>query len=99
MRLAVTVLVMALSWQLSPGAGEVLENAIHLAVDGHFAHDDHADPHEDPGPEHECGGAVHLCRCCVSAAFVAPSPAVFTHYQFAQLTADWCTADLLAEGY
>lgn len=69
------VLVLALIHGLVPGLGELVETAVHYAVEGHLAHSDadSCDPGE-AGREHGCGGAQHLCGCCASQVFVAQPP-------------------------
>jgi hypothetical protein len=70
-RIATFGITALLLWAFLPGVGELFENAMHLAQEGHFAHaaadGDHHDP---PGPEHNCTGAMHLCSCCVSLSFL-----------------------------
>ena len=51
-----------------PGAQELIEDAVHVLVDGHTAHDpEHAD--EQPG--HCCSGLFHSCACHVNAVATA----------------------------
>lgn len=59
---------------LQAGAGETIENLLHLMAHGHTAHDsahaipdqgpssDHGDAHSDL--EHSCAGHFHVCHCC-----------------------------------
>ena len=71
-RLAALGVTALLVWALVPGVGELLENALHFAQEGHFAHAaPDGDHHDPPSPEHGCAGAVHLCSCCVSVSFLA----------------------------
>jgi len=64
-------IVALLLWALVPGAGELLENAVHLAESGHLAHAaPDGDHHDGSGPEHGCSGTVHLCSCCASLSFL-----------------------------
>jgi len=54
-----------------PGAGEAVENVVHLVAHGHTAHaGGTSDRHQTPGREHGCTGAFHVCHCCPSAAAV-----------------------------
>jgi hypothetical protein len=54
-----------------PGAGEALENVVHVVAQGHVAHaGGTSDRHQPPGREHGCTGAFHLCHCCPSASAV-----------------------------
>lgn len=58
-----------------PGAGEALENVVHLVAQGHSAHaGGTSDGHQPPGREHGCNGVFHLCHCCPAASAVL-SPA------------------------
>jgi hypothetical protein len=53
-----------------PGLGEVVENAMHLVLEGHLAHAAPVgDEHGPPSPEHGCSGTLHLCQCCISPSF------------------------------
>lgn len=66
-RLAAVALILLAVWGLVPTVGELVENAAHLLLEGHSAHNAPDGHHHEPaGPEHGCGGAVHLCSCCVS---------------------------------
>lgn len=69
MRLA---LVLALILGLVPGLGEIVETAVHYAVEGHLAHSE-ADRGDlgDLGTEHGCGTTQHHCGCCASQLVVA----------------------------
>jgi hypothetical protein len=50
---------------LLPGMGELVENTMHVVVQGHLAHADaDGDSHETPDPEHGCAGPFHACACC-----------------------------------
>lgn len=56
---------------LFPGAGEAIENAVHLVGFGHTAHAAGTpDQHEPSGSEHGCGGMFHLCSCCMQVTGV-----------------------------
>lgn len=66
-RIAALVLLLV----LFPGAGEAIENAVHLVGFGHTAHAaDTPDHHEPAGNEHGCSGMFHLCTCCVQVTGV-----------------------------
>ena len=70
-RTAVAVLLLAV---LTPGVGELLENAVHLAQHEHLAHGaPEGDTHDQPGPEHDCTGALHLCSCCATLSVLLVS--------------------------
>lgn len=64
MRYARWLAVLVLAWGLTPGLGEVTENAWHLATAGHSAHaaGQGAD-HAPEGDEHGCSGTFHVCSC------------------------------------
>lgn len=54
----------ALLLVLTPGLGEMVENALHLVAEGHPAHaQGHGDDHAARGPEHGCNGTFHFCSC------------------------------------
>jgi len=56
---------------LVPGVGELLENTMHLVLEGHMAHAaPDGDSHTPWGDEHGCTGAMHFCSCCVSQTFI-----------------------------
>lgn len=60
---------------LVPGVGEIVENALHLAREGHLAHGaPEGDDHDAPLPEHGCTGTLHLCSCCVSPGVILTQP-------------------------
>lgn len=66
-RIAALVLLLV----LFPGAGEAIENAVHLVGFGHTAHAAGTpDSHEPSGAEHGCSGMFHLCSCCVQVTGV-----------------------------
>ena len=95
--LAIGITVLLLS-ALVPGLGEIFENAVHLATEGHLAHAaPDGDHHESPGPEHGCSGTMHLCSCCVSPSFAltqapAQRPSPGSH-GFAAVTATYPTSN------
>ena len=64
-------LALVLAYAITPGAGELIENAVHLVMTGHTAHAAHQDGHEPQGDEHGCSGPFHVCPCHGTAAFVA----------------------------
>jgi len=79
----VLVIVLAIAaLMLRAGAGETVENVLHLAAHGHAAHDTaHAgreqagstrgDAHSDP--EHGCAGHFHVCHCCAHPVMASAS--------------------------
>lgn len=77
MPLVSRVLVLLLACALTPGLGEVVENAWHLVAAGHAAHASQEGPgHAPAGDEHGCSGAFHLCSCHHSlASDLIPTPA------------------------
>jgi len=71
-RIAALVLLLA----LFPGAGEAIENAVHLAGFGHTAHaSGTTDKHQPSGTEHGCAGTFHLCSCCMQVSGVLSTAA------------------------
>jgi len=64
------LLALLLVFVLTPGSTEIVENAVHLATDGHMAHAiDDAD-HTSEGGEHGCSGVIHSCGCHGSVSFL-----------------------------
>ncbi len=65
--------MLALLLALAPGLGEVVENVVHLATQGHLAHaQETGDQHAERGPEHGCNGTFHLCTCHNSSTGLRP---------------------------
>lgn len=54
-----------------PGVGELVEDAVHVALDEHGR--GHASG-EIPCPEHGCTPTSHHCSCCVSLSVDAVAP-------------------------
>ncbi len=68
------ICALVLAMAMMPGAFELLENAAHVAVEGHLAHAAAAgDEHDPTGPEHGCTPIFHSCGCHASLAFVGGS--------------------------
>lgn len=65
-----------LVYVMTPAAGEVVENAVHLVLTGHTAHALHDGAHQPDSPEHGCSGPFHICHCHSSVSFTAPCVAV-----------------------
>lgn len=61
-----------LVYLMTPSAGELLENVVHLVTKGHAAHAFHDDAHTPTDPEHGCSGPFHVCCCHSSIVFTAP---------------------------
>ena len=69
-RRVVVMLCVLLSLLAQAGVGEALENGLHFAARGHFAHGpvtqvaepEEQDSHRDI--EHGCVGHFHVCPCC-----------------------------------
>jgi hypothetical protein len=59
---------------MAPALGDVVESAVHYAVEGHLAHSD-ADQGDlgDQGCEHGCGTTEHHCQCCGSQVVAPPA--------------------------
>ncbi len=78
--LSARALVLVLLLAFVPGVGELMENAVHLAAEGHFAHATHDGDVHDPGSdEHGCTGAIHTCSCCLSLSVLPARAAVVSH--------------------
>ena len=57
-------------YQMTPGAGELTENIVHLVTSGHTAHTLH-DGHQEPtSDEHGCSGPFHVCECHSTTNFL-----------------------------
>lgn len=69
MRVALLLLIVN---GLVPGLGEVVESAVHYAVEGHLPHGD-VECGDREGGEHGCGTTEHLCSCCASLSLLAPA--------------------------
>lgn len=71
-RIFLTGLAVLLLAGLLPGVGELVENVVHLATQGHLAHAEaNGDTHGPLDAEHGCTGALHICSCCVSVSYLA----------------------------
>lgn len=91
-------LAILLAYAITPGSGEITENAFHLLTNGHGAH---ALGEEDHGPadEHGCSGPFEVCPCHGSGAFIVARTQV--EVETAQPVAArvrWFLADLRADG-
>lgn len=65
------ICALLLAVAMMPGVFELLENAAHVALEGHLAHAAAAgDQHDPTGPEHGCTPIFHACGCHASLAFV-----------------------------
>ncbi len=76
MRLLFRALVFCCVGMTTPGAFEAIEDLLHVAYDGHTAHDAGHDAHER---EHGCTGTFHVCSCCASPMFVASAIGLAIH--------------------
>ncbi len=84
-----------LALAILPGATELLESAVHLVSEGHWAHAAaEGDHHEPTGPEHGCTPIFHLCSCHASLAFLSPHSPPATNLDVARF--DWAS-DLVLE--
>jgi len=61
-RLAPYVAVLMV-YVMTPSAGEITENVIHLLASGHTAYANDDEHHERTGDEHGCSGTFHICPC------------------------------------
>lgn len=66
----VKMIALMLVFVLTPGAAEIVENAAHLAKDGHTAHAIDDAEHTPAGDEHGCSGTIHVCACHSSTCFM-----------------------------
>ena len=88
-----------LAYAITPGAGEMVENAAHFVIDGHGAHAHH-DAEEAPCKDaHGCSGPFQTCPCHGTSAFVVDNVAI--EVAASELEVDthlWFVADLEAVG-
>ena len=92
-------LALVLAYAMTPGAGELTENAVHLVMTGHTAHAAHQDGHEPRGDEHGCSGPFHVCSCHGTAAFVAErTPIEVQAVRPASESVTWVVGDLESDG-
>lgn len=54
---------------MTPSAGELAENLVHLLTEGHTAHAVQDSAHEPDSPEHGCTGIFHVCPCHATTSF------------------------------
>lgn len=73
MGLARVLFVAWLASALIPGVSELVDDAMHVALDAHAT--DHV-AGEEACPEHGCAPTSHHCSCCTSMSLVAPVPAI-----------------------
>lgn len=59
-----------LMYTMVPGASEFIENAWHLATEGHLAHAIDDAEHHPEDEEHGCSGAFHFCSCHTTPSFL-----------------------------
>lgn len=68
------ICALLLALAMMPGAFEIMENASHLATEGHLAHSAaEEDDHDSPSPEHGCTAIFHFCGCHANLAFFGGS--------------------------
>ena len=99
MRRALPYVAGILVYAMAPGAGETVENVLHLLSEGHAAHELADAEHAPRGDEHGCSGTFHLCHCHSSTAFVgdAEAPEVEAAAVDSRVIA-WEVDDVRAEG-
>jgi hypothetical protein len=76
MRRILPYVAVVLVYLMTPLAGEITENVVHLLAEGHAAHAIEDDAHAPDGPEHGCSGPFHMCSCHSSTAFTEPTTAI-----------------------
>jgi len=88
-----------LAYTVTPGAGEMLENAAHLVVDGHTAHSTHEAEEEPCNDSHGCSGPFQTCPCHGTSAFVIDDgPIEVAVAELEIVTLQRFVADLEADG-
>jgi hypothetical protein len=75
MRRALAYIAGILICAMAPGAGEIVENVVHLLAEGRAAHELADADHAPQGSEHGCSGTFHRCHCHSSTAFVGDAEA------------------------
>lgn len=88
-----------LAYAITPGSGEITENAVHYLLDGHPAHAAH-DADQGPNQDaHGCSGPFQNCPCHGTTAFVTDSAPIDVHAAKVEVdTVTWFVADLQADG-
>ncbi len=93
-------IVVLMVFGMIPGAGELIENVIHLVEHGHSAHALDDEDHERRGAEHGCSGTSHDCSCCQSPAFIGVQLiASVSNNPMVSRTLAFAIEDLPADGY
>jgi hypothetical protein len=88
-----------LAYTVTPGAGEMVENAAHFVIDGHGAHATHEAEEEPCDDSHGCSGPFQTCPCHGTSAFVVDDgPIEVAVAELEIVTLQWFVADLEAEG-
>ncbi|MDH3819205.1 MAG: hypothetical protein OES21_11350 [Myxococcales bacterium] len=88
-----------LAYAITPGAGEMIENAAHFVVDGHVAHATHEAEEEPCNDSHGCSGPFQTCPCHGTSAFVVDDgPIEVAVAELEIVTLHWFVADLEAVG-
>ena len=88
-----------LAYAITPGAGEMVENVVHLVADGHSAHATHEAEEEPCNDSHGCSGPFQTCPCHGTSAFVVDDMPI--EVAAAELEVEiprWFVASLEADG-
>jgi hypothetical protein len=88
MRRLLPYVAVVLVYLMTPLAGEITENVVHLLAEGHAAHAIEDDAHTPEGPEHGCSGPFHMCSCHSSAAFTQTASSIHVRAAFPGKTED-----------
>ena len=92
-------MALLLAYVITPGAGEMLENAAHYLLDGHAAHTAHDSDHGHDEDSHGCSGPFQTCPCHGTSAFVADGAPIEVEVARVRTeTIQWFGADLEADG-
>jgi hypothetical protein len=100
MRRILPHVAVVLIYLMTPSAGEITENLVHLLTKGHTAHAVRDDAHQPTDPEHGCSGPFHVCTCHSSTAFTVARATVDVGATIRNETeVGWSTESTLSEGY
>jgi hypothetical protein len=100
MRRILPHIAVVLIYLMTPSAGEITENLLHLLRTGHTAHAIQDDAHQPVDPEHGCSGPFHVCACHSSTAFTLARVTVDVGSPLRNETeVGWRSESTLSEGH
>ena len=74
--LSISLVALVLVVALWPGAGELIEQTVHVVQYGDLPHDDDHGATPLGQDEHGCSGTLHLCQCHQPAPVITAGAAV-----------------------